>query len=123
MLVCLTRGNQIVTLSAGIPVSPFSQACSGGVCVPQVGTTQTLDSLGDRLMYRLAYRHFQDGHESLVVAHSVGSPAGIRWYEIQNPSEPAGQPTGDIFSRWELALDAQYRNGSYWRHCRMVQRN
>jgi hypothetical protein len=81
----VTPGNSTFTGPVGIPVSPFSQACAGGVCVPQAGTTQTLDSLGDRLMYRLAYRHFDDGHESLVVAHSVGSPAGIRWYEIQNP--------------------------------------
>ena len=81
----VTPANSTFNGPSGIPVSPFSQACGGGVCVPQVGTTQTLDSLGDRLMYRLAYRHFQDGHESLVVAHSVGAPAGIRWYEIQSP--------------------------------------
>ena len=81
----VTPSNSTFTGPVAIPVLPFSQACAGGVCVPQVGTTQTLDSLGDRLMYRLAYRHFQDGHESLVVAHSVGTPAGIRWYEIQNP--------------------------------------
>ena len=38
----------------------------GGTCIPQSGTTQKLDSLADRLMYRLAYRNFGD-HESLVV--------------------------------------------------------
>jgi ASPM-SPD-2-Hydin domain-containing protein/HYDIN/CFA65/VesB family protein len=81
----VTPANSTFSGPAGIPVLPFSQACGGGVCVPQAGTSQTLDSVGDRLMYRLAYRHFQDGHESLVVAHSVGTPAGIRWYEIQNP--------------------------------------
>ena len=37
----------------GIPVASFNEACS---CIPQAGTTQQLDSLGDRLMYRLAYR-------------------------------------------------------------------
>jgi hypothetical protein len=38
-------------------------------------------------MYRLAYRNFGD-HESLVANHTVeGGPlAGVRWYEIRNPS-------------------------------------
>jgi len=47
-----------------------------------------LQSLGDRLMYRLAYRQFA-GHGSLVVNHTVGisggtGPTGIRWYELRN---------------------------------------
>jgi hypothetical protein len=47
-------------------------------------------------MYRLAYRHFADGHESLIVNHSVlvgNKRTGInsvRWYEIRNPG---GTPT------------------------------
>ena len=52
-------------------------------------TTQKLDSLADRLMYRLAYRHFADGHESLVVNHSVSVGTGVssvRWYELRNGS-------------------------------------
>jgi hypothetical protein len=38
-------------------------------------------------MYRLAYRNFGD-HEALVANHTVaGGPlAGVRWYEIRNPS-------------------------------------
>src|SRR6185369_6841016 len=47
-------------------VASFARACNGSNCVPQPSTTQKLDSLGDRLMYRLAYRNFGD-HESLVV--------------------------------------------------------
>jgi len=45
-----------------------------------------LDSLADRVMYRLAYRNFGD-HEALVVNHSVtaGSSVGVRWYEIRSP--------------------------------------
>jgi len=37
----------------------------------------------------LAYRNVGD-HESLVVNHTVkGGPlAGVRWYEIRNPSAP-----------------------------------
>ncbi|HET6841891.1 MAG TPA: hypothetical protein VFK06_09410 [Candidatus Angelobacter sp.] len=71
-----------------IPVAPFTPLCNGGSgCVPQSGTTTQLDSLADRLMYRLAYRNFGN-HESLVVNHSVaaGSSSGIRWYEIQSPN-------------------------------------
>ena len=37
-----------------IPVSAFTLACGGGTCIPQSGTTQQLDSLGDRVMFRLA---------------------------------------------------------------------
>ena len=71
-----------------IRVKPFTPACGGRACIPQQGTTQQLDSLGDRLMFRLAYRNFLS-HESLVVNHSVKTslaPAGVRWYEIRNPN-------------------------------------
>jgi len=53
-----------------------------------LGTTDLLDSLGDRLMHRLAYRNFTT-HESLVVNHAVKTSvaaAGVRWYEIRNPN-------------------------------------
>src|ERR1700736_2796998 len=55
----------------GIAVAPFTQACNGGVCIAQPNS-QKLDSLGDRLMYRLAYRVFGD-HASMVVNHSVAA--------------------------------------------------
>jgi hypothetical protein len=66
-------------------VAAFSRACGGGVCIPQPGTTQRLDSLADRLMYRLSYRNFGT-HESMVINHSVtsGTGVGIRWYELRN---------------------------------------
>src|SRR5205807_4144125 len=53
-------------------------------CIPQTGTGQQLDSLADRLMYRLAYRNVGD-HEALGVNHSVsaGSSVGVRWYELR----------------------------------------
>src|SRR5206468_6440883 len=46
-----------------IPVAPFTIACpgsSGGPCIQQPSPGEPLDSLGDRLMYRLAYRNFGD---------------------------------------------------------------
>ncbi|HSL53677.1 MAG TPA: hypothetical protein VK868_04745 [Pyrinomonadaceae bacterium] len=66
-------------------VAAFSQACGGGACVVQPGTTTRLDTLADRLMYRLSYRNFGD-HEALVINHSVtsGTGVGIRWYELRN---------------------------------------
>jgi len=67
-------------------VGTFAEACGGGTCIPQPGTSQQLDSLADRLMYRLSYRHFADGHEALFVNHSVNPgavAAGSRWYELR----------------------------------------
>lgn len=92
-----------------IPVAPFNQACGGGACIPQQNTAQKLDSLGDRLMYRLAYRNF-GAHESLVVNHSVqvGSTrkgyTGVRWYELRNPN---GTPT--VFQQGTYAPDSKFR--------------
>jgi hypothetical protein len=68
----------------------FNEACGGGACVPQPSTNQKLDSLGDRLMFRLAYRNFGT-YESLVVNHSVqvnsgSNQTGVRWYEIRSPN-------------------------------------
>ena len=66
-------------------VAAFSRACGGGACIPQPGTSQQLDTLADRLMYRLSYRNFPT-HEAMVINHSVtsGSVVGIRWYELRN---------------------------------------
>jgi hypothetical protein len=90
-----------------IPVSSFTPACggSGGTCVPQKGTTQQLDTLGDRMMYRLAYHNFGD-HEALVVNHSVtsGSSVAPRWYEIRTPNN-----TPTIFQQGTYAPDSTDR--------------
>ncbi|MEP6913294.1 MAG: fibronectin type III domain-containing protein, partial [bacterium] len=88
-----------------IPVAAFSEACGGGTCIPQSETTQQLDSLADRLMYRLAYRNFGD-HEALVVNHAVtaGSSVGERWYEIRSPNA-----TPTIFQQGTYAPDSNYR--------------
>ncbi|MFB3917599.1 MAG: hypothetical protein ACE14M_12770 [Terriglobales bacterium] len=84
----VNTGNSTLTGPTSIPVAAYSEACGGGfgTCVPQLNSTQQLDSLSDRLMYRLAYRNFGD-HESLVTNHSVtsGNTVGIRWYEVRNP--------------------------------------
>src|SRR5262249_6783220 len=91
-VVDFAKGTANLFGPTNIPVAAFSEACGGGICIPQLGTSRMLDSLGDRLMYRLAYRNLlttggQEDHESLVVTHSVtaGSTVGVRWYEIRNP--------------------------------------
>lgn len=71
-----------------ITVPNFTPACGGGgACMKQKGTTNLLDSLSDRPMYRLAYRNFGD-HESLVVNQSVdvSGGVGVRWYELRDPN-------------------------------------
>src|SRR6516225_93528 len=72
-----------------LTVPSYTEACPAtGTCIPQTGTTQQLDSLGDRLMFRLAYRNLTT-HESLVASHSVKTSvaaSGVRWYEIRSPN-------------------------------------
>ncbi len=100
-----------------IQVAAFTEACgetevelnyTTGACIPQTGTTQKLDSYGDRLMYRLAYRNF-GSYESLVVNHTVtlgtgSSQTGVRWYELQNPGTGFG-----LYQQGTYAPDSSYR--------------
>lgn len=80
-----TAGTGTLTGPTNLGVAAFTRACSGGACIPQPGTTQRLDSLADRLMYRLSYRNLA-GSERLVINHAVtsGTGVGIRWYEFTN---------------------------------------
>jgi hypothetical protein len=85
-----------------VPVANFVPAqCvygEGPNCVPEKIVpgvhTATLDTLGDRVMFRATYRNFGN-HESLVVHHTVVTTAdtptgatrtGLRWYEVRNLS-------------------------------------
>ena len=105
-----------------LAVNNFTMPCYAAsifLCVPQLGTTQRVDALGDRLMMQLQYRNFS-GVESLWVNHTVaasypvGDPTGVRWYEIRNPnSVPSVYQQGtfqpDSNYRWmgSLAVDQQ----------------
>ena len=102
--------NSSLSGPTAISVASFSAACSGGTCIPQAGTKQKLDSLADRLMFRLAYRHFAD-HEALVVSHAVkvgtnrqNPYTGVRWYEIRNPGA-----TPVVYQQSTYSPDATYR--------------
>jgi hypothetical protein len=109
-----------------IPITDFARPnCNNNAvgCVPQLGDGSQLDPIGDRLMYRLAYRNFGD-HESLVLNHTVVSNAvngqttqmGPRWYEVRDPGgtpqifqQSTFVPTGptDLLYRWmgSVAMD------------------
>lgn len=58
-----------------------------GITINQPGTSQTLDPLASRLMYRLQYRKFSN-YEVMLTNHSVNAngagQAGVRWYELRN---------------------------------------
>jgi hypothetical protein len=86
-----------------VSVSAFNIPCDSCVVQPRGGIG--LQTLGDRLMYRLAYRAFND-HDSVVVSHTVatGTGTGIRWYEIRNP---ASNPT--IAQQSTFAPDNNFR--------------
>jgi hypothetical protein len=75
--------NSTFTGPTVLPVATFTARCFRS-CVVQPGTTQRLDALGDRPMYRLAYRQFPNGVESLVFNHSIST--GVRWYEVRSPN-------------------------------------
>jgi hypothetical protein len=100
-----TNGTGTLSAPTSLSVAAFAAACAGGTCIPQLGTNQKLDSLADRLMYRLAYRNFGD-HEALVVNHSVtaGTGTGIRWYEIRSPGT-----TPVVFQQGTFAPDSSFR--------------
>ncbi len=53
-----TPANSTFTGPGSIAVASYAEACGGGTCIPQSGVTQQLDSLADRVMYRLSYRNF-----------------------------------------------------------------
>ncbi len=96
----------LTPVTPDIAVASFGEACGGATCIAQPNT-QKLDSLGDRLMYRLAFRVFSD-HAAMVVNHSVtaGTGVGVRWYELRQ------QPIGSIFSLYQqgtFAPDSAYR--------------
>ena len=115
-----TPANATFTGPTAIAVATFNPACSGGgACIPQPNTNQKLDSLADRLMYRLAYRN-RSGVESLVVNQSVSvgtnkrnQITSVRWYELRDPNatptvfQQGTLGTSDGIHRWmgSIAMD------------------
>ncbi len=91
-----------------IAVPSFFLGCGGfGACVEQPSTGDLLDSLGDRLMYRLA--RFDDGtNQHFLVTHSVNNSTALaaRWYEFRAPS---GSTALTLFQSGETPDDGEYR--------------
>src|SRR4051812_11489314 len=107
--------------NAALAVAPFAEACfssRNGACIPQAGAgASMLDSLGDRMMFRAAYRNL-GGHDALVTNHTVmaGTVTGVRWYEIRDPTGFAilyqqGTYAPDASFRW-MASGAMDRAGN-----------
>jgi hypothetical protein len=88
-----TPTNSTFTVGGTLTPAPYTALCLGvSECVPQkdVDFSDYLDGLGDRGMFRLAYRNF-GSREALVGNMSVQSNgvAGIRWYEINRATSGA----------------------------------
>jgi hypothetical protein len=104
-----TPANTTFSGPTKIPVAAFTPLCNTQFrsrCVKQpTFGSDPLESLGDRLMYRLVYRNFSD-HTTLLTSHSIvaGTSGGLRWYEIHNP-----ETTPTVFQSGTFAPDSQYR--------------
>lgn len=93
------------------PDSPASEAFFAGVWGFPAGTTglvDCLDTLGDRLMYRLA--HFdKNGTQHFLVAHSVLNTTAVatRWYELR--AQGLGTTTLSLYQAGQTPDDGEYR--------------
>jgi len=104
-----TPSQSSFTQVAALQTAAFdSNICGSPPCIGQPGTSQKLDDMSDRLMYRLQYRNLGD-RQTLVVSHTVSAGngrAGVRWYELSDPGsgwQIADQGTfapSDGNSRW-----------------------
>jgi hypothetical protein len=76
--------------------------CGGArSCIPQPGTTQKLDAISDRLMYRLQYRNFGD-RQTLVGNHTVDAngadKAGVHWFELRDSGSGFGMHQQGVYA-------------------------
>jgi hypothetical protein len=91
-----------------VAVAAYSAFSPNTAAIPQSGTPVKLDSLGDRLMFRLQYRNFGT-NESLVVNHTViggSGQAAVRYYQLTR-SVPGG--SFGIKEQATFAPDTLYR--------------
>jgi hypothetical protein len=96
--------NSTFTTFASPAAAPFTAACAN--CVTQPSGGYGLDTLADRLMFRLTYRNV-GGHESVVGNYTVasGGVTGIRWFELRNVT--SGPET--VFQESTYQPDSTYR--------------
>ncbi|HEY2713566.1 MAG TPA: hypothetical protein VGI60_13710 [Chthoniobacterales bacterium] len=111
--------NSTFTLFGTSPAAAWTQLCPfTRACVPEQGQSSAnwVDGIGDRLMFRLAYRNMGD-HESLVGNFTVNASgvAGIRWFELRGitngPVSTFQESTYSPDSTWRwmgsIAMDNQ----------------
>jgi hypothetical protein len=112
----------ITTNCVAQPDSEDSEEFFGNlVGLPPGGLVDTLDTLGDRLMYRLARSGREDGGtQHFVVTHTVNNSTAVaaRWYEFQASEgstslslRQSGQTPDDGHYRW-MASIARDRRGN-----------
>ncbi len=112
------------TPNANVTVNGFVDAFTnnGTLLVPQNGTAQKLDTLGDKIMTPLVYQN-RSGAESLWASQTViqnypNGPTAVRWYKFNVsggnfPATPAQQQSwnngGDGLWRWmpSIAVDQE----------------
>ena len=99
-----------------ISIASFTAACNGtfgGACVPQKGTTDKVDSLGDRLMYRFAYwNEGGAGNQHWLVDFDVtasGGQNGVRWEEITAAQSKVNPSALSVFQQGTYAPDGNWR--------------
>ena len=105
--------------SMPISVPAFNLAfCTSGPflttdCVPQPGTTAKLDTLGDRLMYRLAHFNSAGGIQHFLVNHSTNEasnltgPVAATWYEFR--AQGLGSTSLSLYQSGQTPDDGEYR--------------
>ncbi len=113
-----TPANSTFTYNAFLTSADFdTNLCGFNACVPQPGTSTTLDTLSQFTMYRAQYQNF-GSHETIVVSHTVdvdgADTAGVRWAEIRDTGasgwslwQAGTYDLGDGVHRWmpAAALD------------------
>ena len=118
-----TPANSSFTLASSPATNTYTPGCytaalaAQTICIPEPGLPQPIgglkvDSVGDRLMPRFAYRNFGgSGYESFLISHTVQTnlgvgqdvqQTGIRWYELRG----SGVPT--IFQQGTITPDATF---------------
>lgn len=106
-------GNSTLQGPTHVPVAPYTEACPNGPCIPQPRTSEELQASGDQLMPRVVYRVLPDGHESLLVNHTVTTPnraVGFRWYQLRNAEgETLASKPPVIYQQSTYAPDAVSR--------------
>ena len=138
-----TPASSTFTKGAALGTAAFDANLCGYArnCVPQPGTSARLDTISDRLMYRLQYRNF-GSHETLLANHTVDTDgtdrAGIRWYELRKSGSDGwsihqqGTFSPDSTDRWmgsvamngagQIALGYSIASGSIYPSIRYTGR-